>query len=169
MRVKGSLIFGLFLFAVSLFFLFGSFSYRGMAEFVPLLFSIPTALLTLVALLGERYPRFMRYFEVGLEELLPTTPVQSQNPSAAPREEAKLIAQTFGWFGVFVTILFLAGFYVATALFALLFMRFQERVGWIGSIATTVLAELFLYLVFEQILQVNLFSGIFFEDRVPPL
>jgi hypothetical protein len=170
MKPKGSVIFGLFLLLVSLFFLFWSFSYRGMAEFVPLVFAVPTTLLTLLILLGERYSRVAQYFEVGLEELFSTEAAQSQNPGAstAPRGEVKIILRTFGWFAAFAAIVFLAGFYVATALFALLFMHFQGRIGWIGSIGATLLSEIFFYAVFDRMLQVNFYPGIFFGAQIPP-
>lgn len=171
MKVPGSVIFALFLLAISLFFTLGSFRYGGMAEFVPLVLAIPTGVLTLIVVVGERYPGLTRYFEAGLDAWLSTTAGGSQNPSVSrvSLREAKLVLKTFGWFVLFGVLVFLAGFYVATALFALLFMRFQGRIGWVGATGATLFAELFFYAVFERILQVNLFSGILFGSPVPPL
>lgn len=169
MKVRGSVIFGLFLLAVSLFFALGSFRYAGMAGFVPAVLAFPTAVLTLIVLIGEWFPSFTRYFEVGLEDLLPTHSDEDPPTSVAPAGGMKLAVQTFSWFVVFGVILFFAGFYVAAALFALPFMRFQEKIGWVGSMAVTLLVEVFFYVVFEQLLNVNLFEGVLFGSFVLPL
>ncbi|MFQ5849623.1 MAG: tripartite tricarboxylate transporter TctB family protein [Candidatus Binatia bacterium] len=171
MMPRGAVIFVFFLLAVSLFFAVGSFNYSGMAGFVPLVLAIPTALLAVVVLVGEWFPSVTRYFEVGLEDLLSTGGGEGQNPPVhAPRAgEIKLIVQTFGWFVAFALILFLAGFYVAAALFALPFMRFQGKIDWLGSMAVTLLVEAFFYVVFEQLLNVNLFEGVLFGSFVLPL
>lgn len=171
MKIRGSTIPCLFLLGLSLFFLVRSFSYRGMAEFVPLAFAIPTVLLTLTVLFGERFPRILPYFEVGLETLLTTAVAEETSPSAshARTEEARLVVQTFGWFVAFTVILFLLGFYVATALFAPLFMRFQGKISWSPALIVTLVSEVFFYVVFEEILAVNLFKGIIFGASVPPL
>lgn len=171
MKLSGSAIFGLFLLAVSLSFAFRSFSYSGMAGFVPLAMAIPTALLTVIVLVGEWFPSVTRYFEVGLEDFLSTTPGEGEDPSvSAPQPgEVKLIVESFGWFVAFAVVLFFAGFYVAAALFALPFMRFQGKIGWPSSVGVTVLIEAFFYVVFEQVLSVNLFKGILFGSFVLPL
>jgi hypothetical protein len=171
MKVRGSVIFGFFLLAVSLFFAFGSFEFHGMVGFVPLVMAIPTALLTVMVLLGEWFPSINRYFEVGLEDLLSTATGGEGAPTAsvARAGEARLVVQTFGWFVGFAVILFLAGFYVATALFALPYMRFQGKISWLGSAAVTLLVEVFFYVVFEQVLNVSLFEGILLGGSVLPL
>ena len=172
MKIKGSVIFGFFLLAVSLFFVFGSFEFHGMPGFVPLVMAVPTALLTVIVLLGEWFPSVNRYFEVGLEDLLSTAAggAEEAPPASLDRVgEAKVIVQTFGWFVAFAVILFFAGFYVAAALFALPFMRFQGKLGWLSSVGVTVLMEAFYYVVFERVLNVNLFEGIIFGGVVLPL
>lgn len=171
MKVRGSVIFGFFLLTVSLFFAFGSFEFHGMTGFVPLVMAVPTALLTVIVLLGEWFPSVNRYFEVGLEDLLSTAAggEEASTASLTQAGEARLVVQTFGWFVGFGVILFLAGFYVATALFALPYMRFQGKISWLGSAAVTLLVEVFFYVVFEQVLNVSLFEGILLGGSALPL
>lgn len=171
MKVRGSVIFGFFLLAVSLFFAFGSFEFHGMAGFVPLVMAVPTALLSVIVLLGEWFPSVSRYFEVGLEDLLSTATGGEEAPpaSVARAGEARLVVQTFGWFVGFAVIFFLAGFYVAAALFVLPYMRFQGKISWLGSAAVTLLVEAFYYVVFEQVLNVSLFEGILLGGSALPL
>ena len=61
--MKGSTLLGVILVATSLLFFGWSFSYRGMAGFVPLVLSIPTVALAVVCLAGERYPGILKVFE----------------------------------------------------------------------------------------------------------
>ena len=165
------MLFGLFLLVVAVLFAYGSSSYRGMAGFVPLVLAVPTAILTLIVLLGERFPSLTSNFEVGLDDFLPTPAERGEHPRqpGPHRSELKNVAMTFGWFIAFGVLLFFAGFYVAMALFTFFFIKFQGSVGWLASLSVTILLEVFFYVLFEQTLNVNLFTGVFLGASVPPL
>lgn len=171
MKIRGSTVFDLLLVAIAILFAVSATGYRGMAGFVPLVLAIPTGLLAAMVLLSPRFPAVIRYFEGGLEDLLHKSPAEEQNPGAsrARPDELRLILQSFGWFVGFTVLLFFAGFYVAVGVFALAFMRFQGRIGWMGAIVVTIVAEAFFFFIFEQTLNVSLFRGIFFGASLLPL
>jgi hypothetical protein len=171
MKSKGATIFACFLLGIPLLFAFESLGYRGMARMVPLVLSIPTAILAAIVLCGERFPALIRYFEIGLEDILVRTGVEENEPPLPVSKpgEMKTIVQIFSWFLTFAVLLIFTGFYISAAVFTLLFTRFHARTGWPGAVFLTVLAEVFFYVVFEWALNVDLFKGIFFGSLVPPL
>ena len=168
----GSRLLGVILVATALLFFSWSFSYGGMAGFVPLVLAFPTVVLAALCLAGERYPAIMSAFEVSLEDVLSTAagsedaPAEDEGPKAG---EFGLIVRMFVWFTVFGVLVFISGFYVSTLLFAIFFTRFQGRIGWPGTIFITALALGFFYFIFEETLAVDLFAGIIFGAFVPPL
>lgn len=170
--VKGSTLLGAVLVAVSALFLVWSFAYNGMAGFVPVVLAFPTTVLAALCLAGERYPGILKAFEVSLEDVLSTAAGDAGGPAAAEGAgagEMKLITRMFVWFAVFGVLVFVAGFYVSTTLFALFFTRLQGGVSWQGSAFVTALALGFFYFVFEETLKVDLFAGVLFGAFVPPL
>ncbi len=171
MKIKGSVTFALFLLSLCLFFGALSLKYKGLAGFVPLAFAVPTAALILIVLVGEWFPSVTRYFEVGLEDLLSEAAIEREDPpfSSEQLEDMAPVVKTFAWFLAFGVVLFIAGFYVAAALFALSFMRFQGKIGWPACVTVTLFMEAFYYVLFEQLLNVNLFKGILLGGSFPPL
>ena len=75
----------------------------------------------------------------------------------------------FVWFTVFGVLVFISGFYISTLLFAVLFTRYQGRIGWPGTAFITALALGFFYFIFEETLAVDLFAGVIFGAFIPPL
>ena len=173
--MKGSTLLGVILVATALLFFSWSFSYGGMAGFVPLVLAFPTMVLAVLCLAGERYPAIMSAFEVSLEDVL-STATGTEDAAGAPAEEEGpkagefgLIVRMFVWFTVFGVLVFISGFYVSTLLFAIFFTRYQGRIGWPGTIFITALALAFFYFIFEETLAVDLFPGVIFGAFVPPL
>ena len=170
--MKGSVLLGIILVAASLLFFGWSFSYGGMAGFVPLVLAFPTVVLAALCLAGERYPAIMSAFEVSLEDVLSTA---AGSEDEAPVEEGPkpgelgLIVRMFVWFSVFGVLVFISGFYISTFLFAVLFTRYQGRIGWPGTALITALALGFFYFIFEETLAVDLFAGVIFGAFIPPL
>jgi hypothetical protein len=170
--MKGSVILGIILVGITAFFAISSLSYRGMAGFVPLALSVPTLCLALLVLLGERFPAIMSIFEVSLEDVLAggETGTESAAEPAEPKaNELGTIVVMFAWFTAFAVLLFFIGFYIASAIFALFFTRFQGKISWLGSILMAVLAVGFFYFVFLKVLNVDLFEGLLFGAIIPPL
>ena len=173
--MKGSTLLGVILIATAALFFGWSFSYGGMAGFVPLVLAFPTLVLAALCLAGERYPRIMSAFEVSLEDVLTSAAgaedaaeeakVQ-QGPKAG---EFALIVRIFVWFTAFGVLVFIAGFYVSTFLFAVLFTHRQGGIGWPGTAFITALALGFFYFIFEETLAVDLFAGVIFGAFIPPL
>ena len=171
--MKGSVLLGIILVATSLLFFGWSFSYSGMAGFVPLVLAFPTVVLAVLCLAGERYPAIMSAFEVSLEDVLSTAtgtddgaPAEEEGPKAG---ELGLIVRMFVWFIVFGVLVFISGFYISTLLFAVFFTRYQGRIGWPGTAFITALALGFFYFIFEETLAVDLFDGLIFGAFIPPL
>ena len=172
--MKGSVVLGLILVGIAVFFAAQSFSYNGMAGFVPLALAVPTLCLAVLVLAGERFPGIMKVFEVSLEDVLSSaagegkieSPVEPPKPKG---NEVKVIFAIFIWFSAFAVVLFFFGFYVATGLFALLFTRFQGKLSWVGAVFMVVLGLGFFYGIFQEALGVDLFGGVLFDAQVPPL
>jgi hypothetical protein len=172
--MRGSVILELVLVGIAVFFAVGSFSYNRMAGFVPLALSIPTLCLALLVLAGERFPGILKVFEVSLEDVLTSvagegnveSPVEPTKPKG---NDLKVIIMIFGWFAAFAVVLFFLGFYIATGVFALLFTRFQGKLGWPGAVFMTLLGLGFFYIAFQEALGVDLFEGVLFDAQVPPL
>ena len=171
--MKGSTLLGVILVATALLFFGWSFSYGGMAGFVPLVLSLPTLVLAVLCLAGERYPAIMSAFEVSLEDVLAGAATGEHDVDTAQEGpkvgELRLIVRMFVWFAVFGVLVFISGFYVSTLLFALLFTRYQGRIGWPGTVFITALALGFFYFIFEETLAVDLFDGFLFGAFIPPL
>ena len=172
--MKGSTLLGIILVATSLLFFGWSFSYGGMAGFVPLVLAFPTVVLAVLCLAGERYPAIMSAFEVSLEDVLSgaaggegaAEEAQEHVPKAG---ELALIVRMFVWFTIFGVLVFISGFYISTLLFAVFFTRYQGRIGWPGTALITALALGFFYFIFEETLAVDLFAGVIFGAFIPPL
>ncbi len=172
--MKGSVLLGVILVATALLFFTWSFSYGGMAGFVPLVLAFPTVVLAALCLAGERWPAILSAFEVSLEDVLSNAAGTAGDETAeaghGPRAgELGLIVRMFVWFGAFGLLVFLCGFYLSTFLFAVFFTRYQGRIGWPGSTFITALALGFFYFIFEEILAVDLFAGVLFGAFIPPL
>ena len=171
--MKGSTLLGAILVATSLLFFGWSFSYGGMAGFVPLVLSFPTLVLAALCLAGERYPAIMTAFEVSLEDVLSgaagAESGEEQAPEGPQAGQLALIVRMFVWFGVFGVLVFISGFYVSTFLFAVFFTHYQGRIGWPGTIFITALALGFFYFIFQETLAVDLFAGVIFGAFIPPL
>ena len=172
--MKGSTLLGMILVATSLLFFGWSFSYGGMAGFVPLVLSFPTLVLSVLCLAGERYPAIMSAFEVSLEDVLSGAAGaeggETEEPAHGPKPgDFKLIVRMFVWFTIFGVLVFISGFYISTLLFAVLFTRFQGGIGWPGTALITALALGFFYFIFEETLAVDLFAGVIFGTFIPPL
>lgn len=170
---KGSILLGAILVATALLFFSWSFSYGGMAGFVPLVLAFPTLVLAALCLAGERYPAIMSAFEVSLEDVLSTAagsedagPAEEEGPKAG---DFALIVRMFVWFTVFGVLVFISGFYISTLLFAVFFTRYQGRINWPGTAFITALALGFFYFIFEETLAVDLFDGVIFGAFIPPL
>ena len=172
--MKGSTLLGIILVATSLLFFGWSFSYGGMAGFVPLVLSFPTLVLAALCLAGERYPAIMSAFEVSLEDVLSGAAgaeggdTEEAGPGPKPGD-FKLIVRMFVWFAIFGVLVFISGFYVSTFLFAILFTHYQGRIAWPGTVFITALALGFFYFIFEETLAVDLFAGVIFGAFIPPL
>lgn len=172
--MKGSVLLGIFLIGISAFFAVSSFSYRGMAGFVPLVLAVPTLCLAALVLAGERFPRIMKAFEVSLEDVL-AGPQSEDGAASAPApdgtrgSELATIVIMFAWFAGYAVALFFVGFYIASGVFALLFTHYQGKIGWFGSLVMVTLALGFFYIVFQEALHVDLFAGALFDAQVPPL
>lgn len=172
--MSGSTLLGVILVATAALFFGWSFSYGGMAGFVPLVLAFPTLVLAALCLAGERYPRIMSAFEVSLEDVLTSAAGAEDAAEAVVQHGPKagefaLIVRMFVWFAAFGVLVFISGFYVATLLFAAIFTRYQGRIGWPGTVFITALALGFFYFIFEETLAVDLFAGVLFGAFIPPL
>lgn len=158
------------LLALILCFLLASLGYRPKERMIPLVIGIPTLLIGLVVLAGERYPRIMKKFEVSLEDLVSEKAREpGTTPAPRPRILTRQAAAICAWGTGFFVAVYLVGFYIAIPAFLLPFLRFQGNISWGKTVAFTVGTGLFIYLLFNVCLGEELFAGILFGSYVPPL
>ena len=158
------------LLAFILCFLLASLGYSPKERMIPLVIGVPTLLIGLLVLAGEKFPAIMKKFEVSLEDLVSekaseSGAVPAQRPVILTREAVGVSAWGTGLFlGVY-----LVGFYIAIPLFLLLFLRIQGGIPWMKSLLFTVGTWLFIYALFNVLLSEELFTGMLFGAYVPPV
>lgn len=77
--------------------------------------------------------------------------------SASGRDWATVLAFVAGFF----LLLYVFGLYVASAVFTLVYLRFQARVSWVSIIIYSAVLPASLYLIFNILLQLPVPSGVF--------
>jgi magnesium-transporting ATPase (P-type) len=61
--------------------------------------------------------------------------------------------------GLFIALVFIAGFYVAIPLFLLVFLKFVSKTGWLSAVITSIVALFFTWAVFSYFLHLEVYSG----------
>lgn len=147
-------------FAVSM--TFASLRLPADARIVPLVIGIPTVVLCILLLIGERYPGLLRRLDVSIMESTKESPGSDANGGEyRPKEFTKLTIMAAWMIGFFVCV-YLIGFLAGIALFVLAFLLLHARISWWKSLATMVGVWLFIYALFEWLLGAGLFEGIIF-------
>ncbi|MFC2009817.1 tripartite tricarboxylate transporter permease [Chloroflexota bacterium] len=164
---KGSFWFTVLLLVIGMIFVLLSFNYKPVPRLIPFLIGIPTVMLTVLVLIGERYPRLISVFNVGVTDV--NKMVDRGASRISQKEEMKKVLTMLLWIGGLFILIFLAGYVIATTAFVFLFLKIHGRINWFITIAMALVMGGILYFGFETLMRINMFKGILFGAYLPPL
>ncbi len=178
---RGSFYFTLFLMALDLYFIFGTIGLSAKAAAVPLAVSIPTFIMLSAVLAAHKYPKLIRAFETRPPKI-PTMGADAKAtnelveklgesmPEEAPAEKStKKILIMISWMVGFFVAALLIGLPISMPLFLFSYMRISGKASWLSSILVAVIVGGGIYYLFQNYIQIDLFEGILFGGRLPPL
>ena len=166
----GRLIFVGLLVIFTLVMVLTSFSYFPKARLVPLVVGIPTLILAILAIIGEAYPKLLRSLDVNLKNFNGWD--QDQEARLEELREMQFgrrVLIQFIWLIGFIILIYLVGFLIGIAVFAILFLKVYGKVGWIKTLAIAAGTWGFIFFMFETFMKVALFKGVLFGAIVPPI
>ncbi|MFC1945477.1 tripartite tricarboxylate transporter TctB family protein [Chloroflexota bacterium] len=171
---KGSFWFTLMVLVIVLAGIVTSFSYKAEARIVPLAVCIPTALLCILVLLSERYPKLISNFDVSLTDFAQgDSEVESRfkktGKQSGERPSTKKVLISYGWICVFFILIFLVGYIIAIPVAAFLYLKFYWRKGWLKTLVVSLVLGGLVYGGFEILMKADMFEGILFGGITPPL
>lgn len=177
-EMKRDLIFTMGLLVFSLAITFSSFIYSWEGRILPFLTGVLASGLGIIVLIREFFPDFLRGLDEGV--LGTTEELKKEDTTQAPQsikldedEEIEASLRDFlamaGWVIALAIAVFLVGFYIASALFALLYIRNKARASWVKAALVSIGICAVLYLFFELMLNLPLFRGLVFDDYIPPI
>ena len=140
-----------------------SFSYNPKTRMVPVLVGSVSLILGLIILLGEILPRFRQLFEV---DLFTRDKIVAREKSQGKWDERKGLLIAIFWVVLFALLLFLAGFNIAVPVCVLIYVKFFGKQTWPLSLAVTAMIWIFIYGLFQVIMDYTLFEGILFGGIV---
>jgi len=144
MRRSGSLIFTIFLDLFVILFVVLSFTYEARVRMVPLLISIPTAILLSIVAVQEW---LSRNFQVGEET--------GENQPGWPA-----VLRISLWIFAFSVLIFLVGFYLSILVFTFSFIFWEGELKWPWALIVSFVMFSCIYLFFHLLLKVVLWPGI---------
>jgi hypothetical protein len=66
----------------------------------------------------------------------------------------------FGWIVGFIALVYLLGFPLTVPLFIFLYLKFQSNIGWLSTIAITVVTWGCFYLLFQSLVHIQFEAGV---------
>ena len=121
----------------------------------------------ILILLSERYPRLIALFDVSLGDVAKAK--ECSEPEASETDMGRRVLAMSAWIvGLFILI-FLIGFLITVPLFAFLFLKIHGHVGWLKTLAVSIVIGSVIYSGFEIAMKVDMFNGILFGDLPPPI
>ena len=163
MKKKEGIIFAALLVCLVGTALIASFSYNQKTRLVPVIVGCVSLILSLIIFLGELLPRFRQVFEV---DLFTRDKIVAREKSQGKWDEKKGLTIAFSWLVFFAVLLFLAGFNFAVPLCVMVYVRFFGKQNWPMSLAITAMIWVFIYGLFQVIMDYTLFEGILFGGIV---
>ncbi|MEW6671881.1 MAG: tripartite tricarboxylate transporter TctB family protein [Thermodesulfobacteriota bacterium] len=143
--------------------LVSSFSYNLKTRMVPVIVGSGSLILSVMILLGELIPRFRQLFEV---DLFTRDKIVSREKLPGKWDEKKGLSIAVFWVLLFAVLLFLAGFNVAVPVCVLIYVRAFGRQSWPASLTVTAMVWVFIFGLFQIIMDYKLFEGILFGGIV---
>ena len=166
--VKGSLIFtiGLFIFILALTLV--SLTYKWQAHIVPVLVGVGTLTLGVILLIKEKFPNFLRDFDEGLFSSVVNL-LGSESRRASEVNLGRRFLIMCGWVVFLFGLIYIVGMYIAAAVFLFLFFKVRGKIGWLKPAGLAIAISGALYLMFDLLIRLDLFTGVLFGAFVPPI
>lgn len=146
-----------------------SFSYFPKARLLPLVVGIPTLIFSILALIGEIYPKLLRLLDVSLIDYTAGGLVKEEESLGKPKDTTRQVLNLSLWLTGFFILVYLVGFLISIGVFGLLFLKVYGKVGWLKAIVVTAGTWGFIVGMFEVFMKVELFQGVLFGAIVPPI
>ncbi len=167
---KGSFWFTLLLLIIALVVVSISFSYSERARLIPLAVGIVVSILAILVLIGERYPRLIRGFDVSLTDFTKgDLEVERRMKAVSKRGVGTSVRTICAWIAGFFLLIYLVGFLIAIPVFVLLFLKIYGHIRWLNTLVVTIVTWGIIYAMFKLVMKVDLFKGILFGEITPPI
>jgi tripartite tricarboxylate transporter TctB family protein len=148
---KGSLVFCTFLIAIAAYAIFAATGWSFKTKLFPLAVSIPLVTLLVIQL---------RLTISGKEQTGESAAMDIDFSIEVPPEVARRrVLGIFGWIVGFIVLVYLLGFPFTVPLFIFLYLRFQSNIGWLSTIAITVVTWGCFYLLFQSLIHIQFETG----------
>jgi len=161
-RFSGSMFFTALLVFFAGAIVFVALTYPSDARQAPLLIGIATVALGVLLLIGERYPKLLSMMNVSMMQYGGSLEETDELEEVGDREELKRLMVMMGWMVGFFGFVYGVGFLVAIAIFVLAYVKTYARTGWMWSVLVTAGVWVFVYVMFELVIRVELYRGILF-------
>ena len=149
---KGSLVFCTFLIAIAAYAIFAATGWSFKTKLFPLAVSIPLIILLVIQLL---------LMIGGKEQTGERATMDIDFSIEVPSEVARRrVFGIFGWIVGFIALVYLLGFPLTVPLFIFLYLKFQSNIGWLSTIAITVVTWGCFYLLFQSLVHIQFEAGI---------
>ncbi|MFC1817004.1 tripartite tricarboxylate transporter TctB family protein [Thermodesulfobacteriota bacterium] len=158
-----SLFFTFFLIAIVLIIFILTLNYDAKTRLMPLVTVIPTMILGIAVLVGELFPRFKKMFEVDLFKIMS---ISNEREVKAKWSEKIGFFIIFSWLILFTMLIFVTGFLVAVPVCVFLYIKFPGNISWTKSLIATAALWIFIYVVFQILMGLQLFQGVLFDAIV---
>lgn len=148
---KGNLVFCIFLIAISGYAVFTATGWSFKTKLFPLAVGIPLLTLLVIQLL---------LMTGGKEQTGESGAMDIDFVIEVPPEVARQrVFGIFGWIVGFIALVYLLGFPLTVPLFIFLYLKFQSHIGWLTTIATTLVTWGFFYLLFQSLVHIQFEAG----------
>ena len=146
-----------------------SLTYGKNERLIPLIIATAGAVLTILVLIGEKYPDFISRFDFSITEIAIEGLETGNGHAAAGNIPFRGVLKFLAWTVWALVLILFIGFHFAIPVFVFTFLKIFGRLAWIRSIVAAVIATGVLYGLFEIVLKVALFKGILLGELLPHL
>ena len=170
-QLKSSFFVTIVLLIFLLIFLGLALSYGPKERLIPLGVLVPCIVLAVILLLGEKYPKLIKLFDLKSNMLTQThfkKPSDAENTTKPIGWDNKILSICL-WSTGFFVLVFLFGFLIAIPIYLLLFLKLYGNIKWIKAATVALITWGAVYIFFEILLSEELFRGILFSAYVPPI
>ncbi len=148
---KGNLIFCIFLIAISAYAVLTATGWSFKTKLFPMAVGIPLLTLLVIQLL---------LMVGGKEQTDESGAMDIDFTIEVPPDVARQrVFGMFGWIVGFIASVYLLGFPLTVPLFIFLYLKLQSKIGWLTTIAMTIITWGCFYLLFQSLVHIQFESG----------